>query len=453
MNKIIKLLIISFCVLLNQGCKKEFLDRKSNKALVVPKTLEEFRALLDNGYDVMNRTSYLTQIADGDFKVSESGIMSLIHESRNAYLWKEDIFEGSVSFEWNKSYEQIFYTNVVLEGLADIDRHMDAKEFDHVKGAALFMRGYALNQVVQQYAVPYDAAMAKGLVGVPIRTSSDVNIKSKRSTLAQSYEQIIRDITESIPLLPEKSERRTRPSKAAAYAMLARVYLTMGEYGLAAEASTSSLNIMDELIDYNRLDTNAISPFPNGRFVYNNEIIYYTDRMSNSFYQLSSVRVHPQLFDQFQVNDLRRVIFFKPSGEFKGSYGGMPNFPFTGLATDEMYLVRAESYARIGRVGDAMADLNTLMKNRWKEGEFTPFMANDEIEALTFILSERRKELMTRGLRWSDLRRLNRDPRFETTLEREYQGETYRLLPNDKRYTFLIPQNEIEGSRIEQNER
>lgn len=98
--------------------------------------------------------------------------------------------------------------------------------------------------------------------------------------------------------------------------------MTMGEYGPAAEASTSSLNIIDELIDYNDLDANAVLPFPNGKSVYNNEIIYYTDRMSNSFNQLSIVTVLPELLDQFHENDL--IILFKTSGEFKGVYGGMP---------------------------------------------------------------------------------------------------------------------------------
>jgi hypothetical protein len=104
-----------------------------------------------------------------------------------------------------------------------------------------------------------------------------------------------------------------------------------------------------------------------------------------------------------------------------------------------------------------MLDLNTLIERRWKkkgdEINFIPFTASTETEALTKILEERRKELVTRGLRWSDLRRLNMDPRFQVTLNRSYDHEIYQLLPNDKRYTFAIPQNEIEGSGIEQNVR
>ena len=46
-------MVIVFCVLINQGCRKDFLDKKPDKALVVPRSLEHFQALLDNGYELL----------------------------------------------------------------------------------------------------------------------------------------------------------------------------------------------------------------------------------------------------------------------------------------------------------------------------------------------------------------------------------------------------------------
>lgn len=435
------------------GCTKEFLDKKPDKALVVPRTLKDFQAILDNGYGVFGNTTYLTQVADGDFEVMEIGIPSLLYNLRNSYFWKEDIYEGNQAGDWNKPYEQVFYANIVLEGLDQIVRTDENKiQINHIEGAALFLRSHAVAQLVQQFAVPYEPGIANDLLGVPIKTNSDINVKVGRGTLAETYDHILNDLSKSIELLPEKVQTKSRPSKVAAWALLARIHLVMQEYKKAAEAASAALAIQGELMDFNDLDTSATTPFPNGRFVYNDEIIYYTNQGATSFFNLNTVRVTEELFSSYDQNDLRKYVFYKTDGGFKGSYGGSPFFIFTGLATDELYLTRAEAYARLGQLREAMTDLNTLMKTRWKNTAlFEPFDADNESDALTLILEERRKELVTRGQRWADLRRLNKDTRFQTTLERTYQGETYRLSPNDPRYTFPIPQMEIDGSGIEQN--
>ena len=63
-------------------------------------------------------------------------------------------------------------------------------------------------------------------------------------------------------------------------------------------------------------------------------------------------------------------------------------------------------------------------------------------DAMAVVLEERIRELVFRGLRWFDLRRLNKDPRFKVTLERIYNSSTYHLEPNGKMYCFPIPRTE-----------
>jgi len=70
---------------------------------------------------------------------------------------------------------------------------------------------------------------------------------------------------------------------------------------------------------------------------------------------------------------------------------------------------------------------------------------------LNKILTERRKELLMRGLRWTDLRRLNKETAFATTLSRIVNGTTYTLPPNDPGYVFRIPLSVINFTGIEQN--
>jgi hypothetical protein len=118
-----------------------------------------------------------------------------------------------------------------------------------------------------------------------------------------------------------------------------------------------------------------------------------------------------------------------------------------------LYLIRAECYARAGNISSAMSDLNTLLKTRWVSGTYTDMTATTADEALGKVLIERRKELLMRGQRWTDLRRLNKDSRFAVTLQRVINGTTYTLPPNDLRYTLLIPYNVIQISGIQQNPR
>jgi hypothetical protein len=139
---------------------------------------------------------------------------------------------------------------------------------------------------------------------------------------------------------------------------------------------------------------------------------------------------------------------------FKGSYSGSGLVAtFDGIANDELYLIRSECYARTGNINAAIADLNGLLKKRWKTGTFVPVTTSDAKAALKLILSERKKELIFRGLRWSDLRRLNTDEQFKVTLYRHIGGQQYSLTPGDKRYVMPIPDNEINIDGLAQNPR
>ena len=105
--------------------------------------------------------------------------------------------------------------------------------------------------------------------------------------------------------------------------------------------------------------------------------------------------------------------------------------------------------ARAGNMNSAMADLNTLLQNRWKAGTFIPLLALNASDALNQILMERRKELLFR-IRWIDLKRLNKGG-ANITLTRILNGQTYTLAPNSPLYVFPIPPDEIQLSGIQQN--
>ena len=251
--------------------------------------------------------------------------------------------------------------------------------------------------------------------------------------------------------LPRDVRVLTRPSKAAGYAALARVYLAMQDYAKAGAYADSSLQLHPYLMDYNTIEPAAAFPFP----LFNPEVIFHVQSLSVP--SLYYGQVDTLLYASYAAEDLRKALFFSGSPgntTFKGHYyGGSDGSVFSGIASDEMYLVKAESEARLGLAEKAIETLNTLLHKRWKEETFVPLNAASAEEALALILVERRKELPFRGLRWYDLRRQNQDPRFAKTLVRQLEGQTYELLPQDKRYVLLIPEEVITMTGIAQNER
>jgi len=61
---------------------------------------------------------------------------------------------------------------------------------------------------------------------------------------------------------------------------------------------------------------------------------------------------------------------------FKGSYSGANNSSlFGGIGVDEIFLIRAECFARNGDITSTITDLNTILIKRWKTGTIVPFIA------------------------------------------------------------------------------
>lgn len=452
MNKIIIACLLS----LLSACGDKFLDVKPDKALLVPETLSDIQALLDNNDNVINISPGLTEVSADNYATTDAAYNALRTDlEKTAYIWSNQSEQLSNVADWDVPYKQILYANVGLEALDKVSKNpLNSSEINSLKGAALFIRTHAMYNLAQEFAAPYDMKSASQLPGIPIRLSSNVNERKGRGTIDETYSQMIADLKQAEELLPAASNFKSRPTKAAAYGLLARIYLQMDNYENAGSATNSALLLNGKLMDYNSLDVAAARPFPVALPNANEEVVYHTRMQVYTLLSSTASAIDASLYNSYHSNDLRKTAFFMSRAggifTFKGHYTGSGD-TFGGIATDELYLIRAECYARKGNSSEAMKDLNTLLEKRWKKGTFSPFTAANADDALKQILIERRKELVFRGIRWSDLRRLNKDPKFAVTLTRKVNGETFTLPPNDKRYTLLIPQREISGSGIEQN--
>ena len=464
------ILIAMLCLLLLGSCEK-YLDVKVNNGQVFITTANDCQLILDN-YSVMN-TGYPNdgQASSGDSFLNETSYLneSVTAEDRAIYTWNSNALRVSASPQWRNSYFIIYNANLVLEALDRIKGDGTPQTtIDNLRGSALFFRSYCLWQIAQLYAPAYDAATAGQAPGIPIRLTSDINEVSARGTVQQTYDRITADLEAAAGLMASTSSVVSRPNKVAAYAMLARVYLSMGNYTQAQINADLALQLKSTLMDYNSSEVNKslTSNTPFARF--NQEVIFQSTMISSLLTApgaecCSFARIEPGLVNSFNdPNDLRRTVLMKQNKtnnvfdgtyRFTGNYEPNINNLFNGLAVDELYLIRAECYARSGNVGGAIADLNTLLRKRWISGTYVDLIAGTTEGALVKVLTERRKELMMRGQRWTDLRRLNKDSRFAVTLSRTVQGTTYTLPANDPRYTLLIPNEVTLNSSISQNTR
>lgn len=442
-------IIMSIILFTLSSCRK-YLEKKSDEALVVPTTLSDLQGLLDDAENINNnRTSNYMEASADDYFVTEDIYNSQTEAERNAYTWKP--FDYVMYNDWSSAYLPVFTSNLCLESLEKIVKtSQNQEQWNNVKGSALFFRSYMFLNLAWAFSKAYDETTAGTDYGIVLRMASDINKPSKRASVKETYERIIADVKEAIPLLPDNPRHVYRPSKAAAYGVLARTYLSMRKYDSAGKYADLSLSLKSDLLDYNtEINTNDYNPFPR----FNKETVFYSE-ISQYFLFINSnwsAFVDTSLFYSYDSNDLRREAFFLNEGtyyRYKGMYTGSYTF-FSGIAVDELYLIRAECYARKGDKNAALDDLNKLLSRRFSPS-FVPMTATTAQGAIDIILAERRKELLMRGLRWMDIKRLNKEG-ANITPKRFIAGKEYSLHPNDNFYALPLPKDIIEITGIPQN--
>lgn len=440
--------------ILQFSCKK-FLDKKPDPTMAIPSSVSDLQALLD-AYATMN-ANYPTvvEVLSDNYYLNSTDLDALTDPlQRNYYLWQKD---DNTKASWQPYLSPIKISNVVLDNIKEI-KYLPSEEerLNAVKGGALFFRGFYFFAVAQLFAAPYNKETAGKDLGIPLRTNSNFNEVSVRSTIEETYGQIINDLKGASALLPYTDILKTRPTKAAAFGALARAYLTIGSYDSAGKYADLCLNnyIADPLLDFNTLSASETAPIKR----FNKEVIFHCLGSTTPILSVSRAKIDSVLYASYKEGDLRKSIFFKSNNnrsyQFKGDYNGSgtsSGYVFSGIVADEIYLIKAECLARKGMTTEAMTTLNSLMEKRWKKNSFIPLTASDSKEALRKVLVERRKELLFRGLRWIDLRRLKDDPDWSVTPKRVYNGKVYELLPISNRYTLQIPVNVINLTGMPQN--
>lgn len=420
-----------------------YLDPKNSNAYRVPTSIRDLQEILDDfGYMNELRTPSYAEAAADDYFLLDNNYKALLPERKLLYRWEG--FDYSHPNDWSAAYLPIYNANFCLELLDKIEQtEANSKDWKNVYGSAHFYRAYYFLQLLWTYAPAFDPKGGNDERGVVLRLKSDFNVKSEFSTVDECYQQVLKDAQLAVENLADLPLLKSRPSKAGAYALLARAYLSMGLYEQAGNAADQSLKLFDVLMDYNRpedgININAAIPFSK----FTKETIFYSE-MGQKFATFSPTRafIDSNLMDSYESADLRRKAFFTPLDKyfkFKGTYSHSISWMFSGLTSAEMLLIRAEYNARKGDLTACMEDINLLLKNRWDRTKlFVPKSVQDNKEALKLVLLERRKELLMRGVRLSDIKRLNLEG-AAIKMVRTVEGERIELDPNSSRLILNTP--------------
>lgn len=366
-------------------------------------------------------------------------IVSLSDAQHQSY-YQNSLSSSGVAFGaeyWPAFYSYIGRCNSAIEGL-NSSKSLSPSVKQQLLGEAEFTRAYFYFYLVNLY----------GDVPLTLTTEYKITAKASRIPQVQVYQQVIADLRDAEQKMSSNyldatllntTTDRVRPSKWAAAALLARVYLYLG-------------NLTKDISNFKNAEQQAtlliegsggifsLSPLANvflRSSLGNNEAIWqlqpvtagYVSNTQDGFAFIIPPTTGPgtngnlpvylsdKLLSSFETGDGRKtnwvnsVTFSGTTYYYPFKYKSSPNITGTGapvtehvmmLRLGEQYLIRSEARAQQANIAGAQADLNVI---RTRAG-LPNTTATDKTSLLNAIIHERRVELFTElGHRWLDLKR------------------------------------------------
>ncbi|MDN3587135.1 RagB/SusD family nutrient uptake outer membrane protein [Pedobacter aquatilis] len=363
------------------------------------------------------------------------GTYEELTQTINKSLLKTNTFVNNV---WSAGYTAINDANNVLAAISKVD----AAKKNKVEGEAKFIRGAAYFDLVRLFGKAYNDGSPTSNLGVPIILTPTTAITEAsyvtRATVAAVYTQAIADLTEAEAKLP--ATNGFFATKFSAAAMLARVYLQMGNYAAAAAAANRVITSGNYSLTSTYLD--AFPSMGSTPGVNTTEDVFAMQVTTltgfngyNEFYGSSSyggrgdaVISQTWIDNNYVAGDDRLNAFYDDGDMFTSKYANVyGNVPVIRLA--EMYLVRAECNARLAPAAPVggRTPLQDLSVVRSRAGLTTTTVT------LANILNERKLELAFEGFALHDAKRT--------------QTNIGSLAWNSNSLVFPIPQREMDANK------
>ena len=395
---------------------------------------------------------------------------------------------SSSNVAWKSPYIVIGRANRIIaaaEGGALSDAAEAKATIDQYAAEAKVLRALAHFDLVRIYGKPYTEDQGASL-GVPLVTEVlESNAKPARSTVAEVYTQVVKDLTEAISSNALATE--TEPGYVSVWgakAILSRVYLNMGDYA-------NALSVAEDIIKNREKFGAALwtrdqyikawdASTPNeSEFLFRLNVAGSTD--SNDLNGIGNLQqregykemVATKKFVDMLTSDpedVRNEMFLPATAakevatygtnkvflnKLRGQGGNLRNVTIVPIIRlSEVYLTAAECAFRNNDKTKAVEYLNDLVKNRTTTVASLATVDNITRER---ILIERRKELIGEGQRYFDALRNNETiTRYTSEADKGWHKTLSKEAQSFNRDYFkaiaAIPQEEINANpNIKQN--
>ena len=367
-------------------------------------------------YDFCNMYLYkYAEVAGDGLNVSVVGSGADMYYQYN-FLSTPDLESTAVGMIWKKGYVILTNANTILSYTDDLKKSYPSQKstIEKIEGEACFFRAMAHFDLVRCYAQPYSYTSDASHIGIPVIDHvPGTKEKIARTSVANVYKQVIKDLTKAKSLLGEGAPADAHyVSGLACDALLARVYLYMGDYAQAEAFATKTIDGVkltahdkyEAMFTHEEIGDEAILRLSG----------YYAGKSLRTFYNYESPVYYPtgELAALFSSEDVRRKLLYAPDG----SLACMKYYDLSGVATDEqyydlsilrsseMYLLRAEARCMAGSLDKAAEDVLAIQKRALNSTNLTLTYFNKN-DLMALIKTERRKELCFEGQRFFDLAR------------------------------------------------
>lgn len=392
---------------------------------------------------------------------------------------------SSSNVAWKSPYIVIGRANRIIaaaEGGALSDAAEAKATIDQYAAEAKVLRALAHFDLVRIYGKPYTEDQGASL-GVPLVTGVlESNAKPARSTVAEVYAQVVKDLTEAISSNALATE--TEPGYVSVWgakAILSRVYLNMGDYANALSVAEDIIkNSGAALWTRDQYFKAWDASTPNeSEFLFRLNVAGSTDnndlngignlQQRDGYKEMVATKKFVDMLTS-DPKDVRNDMFLPATApkevatygtnkvflnKLRGQGDNLRNVTIVPIIRlSEVYLTAAECAFRKNDKTKAVEYLNDLVKNRTTTEASLATVDNITLER---ILIERRKELIGEGQRYFDALRNNEtitrytseaDKGWHKTLSKEAQSF-------DRDYfkaIAAIPQAEINANpNIKQN--